>query len=752
MSRAELKELDEYFFGKSKRTGAFFCRLDGCDTSAEGFVRRYLQAARTNGLVLERGLQNPDEKKISYYNEIMGSSFDMSEMFITKAVRKWLPRLTLTQTNAVVKSIVTCLTSLRQSGKNDNMIKNAYIKVMCWLYYSLEQVIAKTENKEEFPKLLYCTAPGNYQLMMLGFLADLGADILIINYRESDYLKADPTGRDSQHLYVGADNGGTFDLDRLRREIEEEQRQSRLFGDLPKDRSCTNAWISGELFDDIRRPAAVRNDGSFPADRFFNIYARMNGVLNRSEYANELYRLFTELKNAGRRILVLDSPPPPPGVDEVSKIRRQNVRNCTEMLGLLLKNTDNIPDKNLRDIVKRAYHDVMTDTAEYRENKLSKFTQKAVILLCFLFRYQKQLFDGYRFPEVSVFFRMGNITENEELFVKLLSRLPVDILIFNPALEPAGFTDDNLYERSFTQALEMKSFPTENTSRTLATEAYHAERDLDRTLYTDTGLYRDYQYSRSVTVTLKTMYEELYTLWDEETKFRPGFSVIDGAVNVPAIFCKISGVKDKNTEEYWLAIKKLLTPDAKLITKTPFLNFDSIGEMLRNSRDFIVNGRLARERIKAHRQYQYGYLAENVQENILDKLDELLRTRPIKGMFDCGVEYSCVAVALSLEKDILRRIQSFDYTRKNPKLVFVLTGEYVFCTEDVIFLAYLNMLGFDIAIFVPTGYDVFGGHLNTPLCEEHRIGEYMYDLRIPNFHNVKENPFKKLKDIFNKPL
>ena len=33
------------------------------------------------------------------------------------------------------------LDSMRRSGKTENMLKNAYIKFMCWLYYKFERIV-----------------------------------------------------------------------------------------------------------------------------------------------------------------------------------------------------------------------------------------------------------------------------------------------------------------------------------------------------------------------------------------------------------------------------------------------------------------------------------------------------------------------------------------------------------------------------------------------------------------------------------
>lgn len=51
-------------------------------------------------------------------------------------------------------------------------------------------------------------------------------------------------------------------------------------------------------------------------------------------------------------------------------------------------------------------------------------------------------------------------------------------------------------------------------------------------------------------------------------------------------------------------------------------------------------------------------------------------------------------------------------------------------------MAFLNLAGFDIVFFVPTGYQCVERYFNSIGMEEHQIGEYVYDLRIPDFDTI----------------
>ena len=80
-------------------------------------------------------------------------------------------------------------------------------------------------------------------------------------------------------------------------------------------------------------------------------------------------------------------------------------------------------------------------------------------------------------------------------------------------------------------------------------------------------------------------------------------------------------------------------------------------------------------------------------------------------------------------------LQNFDFTKKNPKLIYINPSEELITLEDTVYTVFLNLLGFDVLYFIPTGYNM-EGHLNQKLMEEHQTGEFLYDLQIPDWSTV----------------
>lgn len=743
MVRAKLEKLEHYFLdlGQRRDKGVYFCRLNGYDEQVHALIRRYYEAARISGVIIEGRLANPDNNNLAYYNEIMGMDFQLNMGFLLTSLKKWLPRMNDTQRKQVAASIYDTLMDLKKTGKNDMMLKNAYIKFMCWLYYKFERIVNRL-GEEQLPKILYEGSVSIYELLLLNVLSLSGCDILLLQYQgDGAYQKADPSGAFSQDITPpgAAPFPSSFSLKQLRQDIQDAMEQERLYGTPPSLANCTNAWISGKILEDIRQSFPNRGDDP---KFFYNCFCRIAGVEDKLTYQNELYQLQLELRSAKRRVVIVNETIPPPTTEEISQVRRRSYQDLNQLILDLSSNIQYAASQELQRLMKRAFVDLILAEGKKPENNLNRLTNRAVYLLCWLKRYQQSLFGSWNYPEIAGFFYMGGCrNENEALFCRLLARLPVDVLILAPNLnQHCCLEDPLLYQVNHPLSLPVTKYPEEDAELRIGTAAYHAERDLDALLYQDSGLYRNQQYAKASAVSLQTIYEEIAILWDQELKYRPNFSTADEAVTMPVIFSKISGVKDGAVPAYWASIKNLLTPDTLLISSIPQRSATDPNPIKPFATEFYRSGRLQKGKIKAHKAYQYGFLREAMQDHLLEKLQLLIEQKLIRGTFENGTEYTIVSTALNLEKDILRMVQKFDFTKKNPKLIYLIPGETVLSLEDTIQAAFLNLVGFDILFFVPTGYQCIEKFFNRPIVEEHQLGDYLYDLQAPDFNTVSSNP------------
>lgn len=748
--RGKINRPDDFFTDINTRNKkVYFYRTAGINKEIYKFMKRYYICALSSGAVIEDKIQNPTEKNLEYYEETMGMDFRLDYNFINFSLRKWMPRISQQQIDNISLSMFYKLDYLKKSGKNENMIKNAYIKFMCWLYYKFERLSANL-GAADIPKILYGGTPGKYELMFLEVLSSSGCDILILEYNDgSGYSRSDPVSEISDQLIVNnmEEFPSDFSLETIRADVRRDSQRQRLFGNLPSVKAETNTWIKKPSFYNINVPI---NERGTQKDRFYNCFIKVNGADDKLTYLNDLFQLNLELERNGRNIVIINNFLPAADNSEIAAVKRRNYRTAEELAADISSNINFVSNTLLCGQIKKSFIETILKEAANDAN-LTRTTNKAVFMLCWLRRYQGELFKNWKNGNIACFiFFAGKKNQREELFLEFLSYLPVDILILNPSNDSSyEIESERILEINYEEAIYADKFPKETDIR-MGTAAYHAERELDNILYNDTGLFRNQQYKTANTITLRTMYEEIPLLWDEELKYRPNFSVVGQTVNIPVIYAKVSGVKDEKTDDYWYGIKSLITEDTFIIRSAPFINPVDPNAMKTYSSLFLKNGRLQKNIIRSHKCYQFGYIRDEMQEYLLDKLQCLIDQKIIKGTFENGTEYLITATILNMNRDIMRLIQRFDFTKKNPKVIYINTTENLSSPEDAIIMSFLNLIGFDILFFMPTGYNNIENHLNKVLIEEYNIGGYMYDLNVPDFKTLRNKKKQTFMGLFKK--
>ena len=748
-----IEKLHDYFSACSRRReqAVFFYRVAGYSGEVAAFLTQYDQAARTNGVVIEGRIPNPDPKQLDYLAEMMGSDFQLDAGFLTQKLTRWLPRLTGTQREAVVTAMTATLQDLQAHGKNENMLRNAYIKYMCWLYYKFERILGRLGG-DELPKILYDGTVSSYELQLLVILARAGADIVLLERAgDAGYLRCDPT---SQYAQLYQAPGLTpfpadFSLRQLREQGRQQAERQKLYGAPAGIAPCTNAWMKTPDVKEIL--TAVRARGDDPK-LFYNAFVVQYGVEDKLLFPSDMVAFYQQLKREGRKVCLENSRLPPPTPEEIAAVRRRNHQTAEQLAADLAANLQYPNNQQLQTLMRQAFLDVVLEEDKAVGGNLNRLLNKAVYLVAWMKRYQKDLFQNWQAPEVGVFILFGACSgDNEALFLRLLAKLPVDVLVLLPDLNaPCVLKDPALLDLHKEHSLPMTDFPVEPSQMRVRTAAYQAEREMDSILYQNTGLYRAKQHQKAEAVTLQTMYEEIGLLWDQELKYRPGFAAEGDTVTVPVLLEKICGIKDGPILPYWLDIKKLVTPETTLVTKLPWQTGLEANPMKPYATQFLRQGRLQREKIKQHKDYPYGILRPEIQDYLLDKLQVLLDEKLIAGTYQNGTEYTIVSTILGLPKDLLRRIQNFDFTKKNPKLIIISTTEETLSLEDSILVAFLNLVGFDILFFVPTGYQSIEKYFQKPFANEHQLGPYRYDLQVPDFRTLHEGGKSSIRKLFGR--
>ncbi len=196
-------------------------------------------------------------------------------------------------------------------------------------------------------------------------------------------------------------------------------------------------------------------------------------------------------------------------------------------------------------------------------------------------------------------------------------------------------------------------------------------------LYQDTGLYQSHQFGKANALTLQMTYDELFLLWNQELRYRPNFGTVNPTAQMPVIFAQVDGVEKGKPEPYWKKTRQLIDDGTKLYTTFPFCPASNTNPCQGLALKAIRNGQLQREMLQASPQYPFSLLREALQQHLLDKLQWMLDRKLIKGTFVNGTEYTVVATVMNMGKSFVRTLQKFDFTKKNPKIVVVCTGEKV---------------------------------------------------------------------------
>ena len=778
--------------------GVCFVRICRANRATLDAIWQYHEAARARGVILEGQISNPDERQLSFLTEMIGGAFQATPAFVTAALQKWMPRMKQSHREEFAQALCAQFDELRRRGKTDSILKNVYAKLMCWLYFKFERLTPYL-GEDDPPRILYVTGGITaHELMLLRILSSMGADILLVEPAgDQAYLKQDPASSFSQLMDVkGNALPADFNLKQFRKEMsagpapaqaapgaprvattqgtgtqrvavarsaapqparpgsaavqpsgvqraavarpaapaspQPARRDPESFFQKPSRSACTNAWMKEVAITEILTPVVARGDDP---KFFYNAYLRFKGVPDKLTYLNELYQFHQQFQRTGRNMVIVDGELALPGPEEIAKIRRHPYRTEEELIIDLAGNLPACANVELQRLMQQAFVRTMK-WAGQQEGNLNKLVISAVYLLCWILRYQAELFHGYKGSEIPCFVLMGGCqNQHDALYLRYLAQLPVDVLILACDLNRiCALEDARLLESVGPNSLPVPKFPRDAAALQMRTYASDAEQELNTLLYSDSGMYRNRQFAKADAITLRTTYDEIFILWEQELRYRPSFSTGDQSVNMPVIFAKISGVEQGKAELYWQKIKTLLGNQTQLYKGFPFCTGGNPYQAL--AIKAIRNGKLRRDEIKAHRQYPFGLLREELQEHIFDKLQLMLDRRIIKGTFVNGTEYTVIATALNLEKNLIRMLQSFDFTKKNPKVVAVCASEQACSLEDAILIAFLNLLGFDIALFVPTGYQTIERYFNEGLPVEHQVGDYLYDLRIPDFNTI----------------
>ncbi|MBP3201130.1 MAG: hypothetical protein J6M39_05745 [Lachnospiraceae bacterium] len=268
------------------------------------------------------------------------------------------------------------------------------------------------------------------------------------------------------------------------------------------------------------------------------------------------------------------------------------------------------------------------------------------------------------------------------------------------------------------------------------TIGYKASKEMEEMLYKDSGIYKYKQIKKAASITLKSAHQEIELLWNQDVKYRPGFAIDGEYAKIPVFFSKVNGILD-NKFKYWKYVKSLITKNSVLIRNFNIIKLNFFRRLRFKFINCFNNGNLDVEKLMKCKLYKYGTLQKSIQLHLIEKVKFIIDNRIFRGTFVSGTENKIITVFLNLPTNILRLIHNFDFTGKNPKIIYINVKSEMMPIEDAIIIVLLHYIGFDIVLFTPSGVNCIDQYLNVELINEYQIGEYAENVKIPNLYLCK---------------
>ncbi|MDM5250278.1 YceG family protein [Lysinibacillus sp. G4S2] len=360
------------------------------------------------------------------------------------------------------------------------------------------------------------------------------------------------------------------------------------------------------------------------------------------------------------------------------------------------------------------------------------------------------------FPKVVWY---GETTISQRYFLLLLMELGCDVLIFHPAkvdefaeIDP---TDAFSITHSYANQTTLQPFPDKMRDRQ-ATVGYRSSQHFEQLMHDQqSGVFKPWQFKDFLprSLTLRMTYDDIFIYANEKAMVRPKFEVIKDEVIIPVIFAKISGVSSRR-EEYWHYMHQLLASQQTVfVQEFPFVTTSRANYHF-HYKHCLVNGELSVERIVQSDWWQYGDLTLELQRAIAHTIktsceQPMLKQQPNEPLYD--LQLFLFKQMTMIPQEILRLLQSFDYSQEVPKLVLYQAPQQpTLSREDIVLLAFLNRFGIDIVLYNPTGKLDLEKYLQEDTFDVHRLEHMLFDLQYEEPKQQKNKPDKMIKKLFNR--
>ncbi|BBE30284.1 hypothetical protein OSSY52_04250 [Tepiditoga spiralis] len=640
--------------------------------------------------------------------------------------------------------------------KNNNItkIKNFSYKMLLKIKEYSKDICIDEDNT----KILYYGNIKEHDIYFLYFLFEIGCDILYINENDNEFEKFDFINEISNKTTIQVPTNFKLQSNKIHNESNINKLPLNTFH---TDDIITTLKKSDDIFSDFFLPLSKRhnyvNGEKIILPVFFYRYIGIKD--NEVDFNNELFHFDKKLLEYGSKyIKFINKIPFNPQF--MPNLNWMSLKTSEEIVQYLNQNSAffQLEDKKYKLKLLSSFKEILY-LFLIEENNPSKIKNFVFKFISWINEYLPNLISNFDYanklnkviinPKILYY---GEIKKHEFYFLIFLSKMGSDILYINK-LKDVTYDLNNKYSIPFLleKRCENTPFPQKEVITRKETTAYKASEEIGMIIHNEEdGVYKPWQFQNYYpkAVTLKTTYDELKILWNNESRMRTGFKVFNKNIYIPNIFAKISGTHEQ-INDYWSDLSSFLTENTLFFEEVPFTKITYTKQELYKSAFLFKDNKINKEELLNYEFYKFGYLNTGVQSSIINKIEELIELNPFKETMTMELKLKILVTILELPKEIVRMIQNFDYPFIPPKIVIYDNTEKMFSIEDSIIISFLNLFGFDILILTPTGYNNIEQKIKTQYYDIHKIGKNIFDLNLPDLKKLKKQK-KSIWSIFSK--
>lgn len=638
---------------------------------------------------------------------------------------------------------------------NDTQLRNFKVKLLYWCANEFSSVVEKLDKQEDVTVVIN-NEMSKHEKIFVRVLADCGATVLVISKNFNN---------DEINHYIGV-----YSTD-LKSEVQEVK-----FGTNEKidcKGAKTNNSVSLPETNEIYAVQSITqyNNTDEIETALYNdnkvVKVFVSGMANYIDACNFYAKLYKSCMSNANWVFA-NNGFPKPTYEQTSTIPRlANDKHDYVLHTVLqfLKVGDNDTKEKVSSIIKNIFN-----SGTNKELSGQILYNRLVYIVCSL----NTLYSSGK-PKCIVFY--GAVGKNDVVMLEVLSRIDDVSVVVTCSDKNKAVRISGLSLLDLPMSGDLFPVPLVDKRDGASTMAAQAERRVQQTLFSgDTlGMYKPGQFRACSVIDFNTTYDELKLWWNKELYLRPGFETRGDVAVIPTLFKVIKGCIG-NSQVFTSEIQKYCCGKTLLCKDRSELGMlyepgvhcnirrctDVNCTRFEDQKSFFENGKLNRDRIKSGRNYSYSFLDMNKQDMILDKIEDILVNDKVnRKLFRTEQEFidAVLNVGLNLSMVVLQNIQWFEFYTYNPNLILILKDQNMPDINNMIFLALLQSLGFDVLIFVPTSYSSIENLVGPKFVYNTNIvGEANYEVDTSKLHvtnnieisDTESNNQQQKKGFFSK--